>query len=81
MVLSATRRSIRRQSSRHHVVAEQLSFAREKVKRLGLEDLVTLELKDYMLAEGRYDKIASIGMYEHIGLKNIPAYMAKVAPS
>jgi cyclopropane-fatty-acyl-phospholipid synthase len=57
---------------------EQLAFAREKVKRLGLEDLVTLELKDYMLAEGKYDKIASIGMYEHIGLKNIPAYMAKV---
>jgi cyclopropane-fatty-acyl-phospholipid synthase len=56
---------------------EQLAFAREKVKRLGLEHLVTLELKDYMLAEGRYDKIASIGMYEHIGLKNIPAYMAK----
>jgi cyclopropane-fatty-acyl-phospholipid synthase len=57
---------------------EQLAFAREKVKRLGLEDLVTLELKDYMLADGKYDKIASIGMYEHIGLKNIPAYMAKV---
>ena len=57
---------------------EQLAFAREKVKRLGLEHLVTLELKDYMLAEGRYDKIASIGMYEHIGLKNIPAYMNKV---
>ncbi|MGE5266155.1 MAG: class I SAM-dependent methyltransferase [Deltaproteobacteria bacterium] len=57
---------------------EQLAFAREKVQRLGLEHLVTLELKDYMLAEGRYDKIASIGMYEHIGLKNIPAYMSKV---
>jgi cyclopropane-fatty-acyl-phospholipid synthase len=57
---------------------EQLAFAREKVKRLGLEHLVTLELKDYMLAEGKYDKIASIGMYEHIGLKNIPAYMSKV---
>lgn len=57
---------------------EQLAFAREKVKRLGLENLVTLELKDYMLAEGKYDKIASIGMYEHIGLKNIPAYMNKV---
>ncbi|MCU0733762.1 MAG: cyclopropane-fatty-acyl-phospholipid synthase family protein [Hyphomonas sp.] len=28
--------------------------------------------------EQLYDKIASIGMYEHIGLKNIPAYMAKV---
>ncbi len=56
----------------------QLEFARDKVRRLGLEDQVTLELCDYMEAGGRYDKIASIGMYEHIGLKNIPDYMRKV---
>ena len=57
---------------------EQLAFAREKVKRLGLEGQVTFELTDYSQVGGRYDKIASIGMYEHIGLKNIPAYMSKV---
>jgi cyclopropane-fatty-acyl-phospholipid synthase len=57
---------------------EQLAFAREKVKRLGLEDRVTFELIDYSNVTGSYDKIASIGMYEHIGLKNIPAYMDKV---
>ncbi|MCB1483715.1 MAG: class I SAM-dependent methyltransferase [Hyphomicrobiaceae bacterium] len=57
---------------------EQLAFAREKVKRLGLEDRVTFELIDYSNVTGSYDKIASIGMYEHIGLKNIPNYMSKV---
>ncbi len=57
---------------------EQLAYAREKVKRLGLEGQVTLELKDYASVQGTYDKIASIGMYEHIGLANIPRYMAKV---
>jgi cyclopropane-fatty-acyl-phospholipid synthase len=57
---------------------EQLSFAREKVKRMGLQDYVTLELCDYANVTGTYDKIASIGMYEHIGLKNIPFYMNKV---
>ena len=57
---------------------EQLSFARAKVKRLGLEKQVTFELIDYSNVTGTYDKIASIGMYEHIGLKNIPAYMNKV---
>jgi cyclopropane-fatty-acyl-phospholipid synthase len=57
---------------------EQLDFAREKVKRLGLEKQVTFELIDYSNVTGTYDKIASIGMYEHIGLKNIPAYMDKV---
>ena len=57
---------------------EQLAFAREKVARLGLQDRITLELTDYAHVGGSFDKIASIGMYEHIGLKNIPAYMAKV---
>jgi cyclopropane-fatty-acyl-phospholipid synthase len=48
------------------------------VRRLGLEDQVTLELKDYAQVSGTFDKIASIGMYEHIGLANIPGYMSKV---
>ena len=56
----------------------QLEFAREKVKRMGLEGQVTFDLVDYQNHTGRYDKIASIGMYEHIGLKNIPGYMQKV---
>ncbi len=57
---------------------EQLAFAKDKIKRLGLEDKVTVELKDYSMMTGSFDKIASIGMYEHIGLKNIPGYMSKM---
>lgn len=57
---------------------EQLDFAKEKVTRLGLADSITFDLTDYASVTGRYDKIASIGMYEHIGLKNIPAYMRKI---
>lgn len=57
---------------------EQLALAQAKIDRLRLGDLVTFELVDYMKLSGTYDKIASIGMYEHIGLQNIPAYMAKV---
>jgi len=56
----------------------QLVYARAKVKELGLEKRVTIELKDYSAMSGAFDKIASIGMYEHIGLKNIPAYMRKM---
>jgi len=56
----------------------QLAYAREKVKRLGLEGHVMVELKDYSTLIGEFDKIASIGMYEHIGLKNIPGYMQKM---
>jgi cyclopropane-fatty-acyl-phospholipid synthase len=57
---------------------EQLAFARAKVARLGLAGQITFELVDYANVEGRFDKIASIGMYEHIGLKNISSYMRKV---
>lgn len=57
---------------------EQLAFAQEKVKRLGLENQVTFEFIDYINLEGQFDKIASIGMYEAIGLENIEAYMRKV---
>jgi cyclopropane-fatty-acyl-phospholipid synthase len=57
---------------------EQLSFARDKAQKLGIADKVTFELSDYTNVTGTYDKIASIGMYEHIGLQNIPTYMSKV---
>lgn len=57
---------------------EQLAFAEAKVKRLGLEDQVTFIFSDYIDVKGQFDKIASIGMYEAIGLENIPRYMRKV---
>lgn len=57
---------------------QQLEYARQKVRRLGLQDRVTLELRDYQHLEGEWDKIASIGMVEHVGIDNMPAYMQKV---
>jgi cyclopropane-fatty-acyl-phospholipid synthase len=57
---------------------EQFAYAREKVTRLGLEDKVTLELRDYTLVEGSFDKIASIGMFEHVGIANHPTYFQTV---
>ncbi len=57
---------------------EQFAFAKEKVSRLGLEDKVTIELRDYSLIEGDFDKIASIGMFEHVGLANYPAYFKTI---
>ncbi len=57
---------------------KQYQFVREKIKRMGLEDLVSVELKDYIDVMGTYDKIASIGMFEHIGIANFPTYFRKV---
>lgn len=56
----------------------QLKYTREKARRLGLEDQVTVELCDYADLKGEFDKIASIGMYEHVGIDNLPAYMKTV---
>jgi cyclopropane-fatty-acyl-phospholipid synthase len=56
----------------------QLALARERIAQAGLGDKVSVELKDYAELDGTYDKIASIGMYEHIGLANIPSYLTKV---
>jgi len=56
----------------------QHDFAQEKIKRLGLADRVMVELRDYRSLTGRYDKIASIGMYEHVGIANYPTYFAKI---
>ena len=44
------------------------------MKRLGLEGQVTVELGSYENVAGQYDKIASIGMYEHVGIANYPRY-------
>lgn len=56
----------------------QLDFARAKIERLRLQGQVTVELKDYRRLEGQFDKIASIGMFEHVGIDNHEAYFRKL---
>ena len=59
---------------------QQVAYAQEKIKRLGLEDRVKIELKDYSTVEGEgvYDKVAAIGIQEHIGWDNYPRYYETV---
>jgi cyclopropane-fatty-acyl-phospholipid synthase len=59
---------------------QQIALARDKVDRLGLADRVSLELIDYSLlaGEARFDKICSIGMFEHIGAANFETYFQTV---
>jgi len=58
----------------------QFEYASEEVKRQGLEDKVTIEMRNYrdLLLEPAYDKVSSIGMFEHVGLKNLPGYFSIV---
>jgi len=57
---------------------KQLSVARQRIAEAGLEDRVIVELKDYrdLGADSAYDKVASIGMFEHVGLKKLPLYFS-----
>jgi len=57
---------------------EQAKLAREKVARLGLQDRVEVLVKDFTQMEGEFDKISSIGMFEHVGIRNHPAYFRSV---
>jgi cyclopropane-fatty-acyl-phospholipid synthase len=58
----------------------QLQVARRRIAEAGLDDRVTVELKDYRDLEGSeiYDKVSSVGMFEHVGLKNLPTYFGTV---
>jgi cyclopropane-fatty-acyl-phospholipid synthase len=64
----------------HGVTLSQTQFdhVQEKIARLGLRDRVHVELKDYRELDGTYDKIASIGMFEHVGIANLEAYFGKL---
>ncbi len=57
---------------------QQFDFTKEKIRRLGLEERVSVELRDFATIEGSYDKISSIGMFEHIGIANMPRYFSKI---
>lgn len=58
----------------------QYELARERVRQAGLEDRVEIRLQDYrdIPEEAGYDRISSIGMFEHVGLKNLRAYFEKI---
>jgi len=57
---------------------EQYELARERVKRAGVEDRVTVLLEDYRDLGGRYDKLVSIEMIEAVGAEYLDSYFTKV---
>jgi cyclopropane-fatty-acyl-phospholipid synthase len=56
----------------------QHALAQERIAAAGLSDRCRVSLRDYRDQEGdgTFDKIASIGMFEHVGLRNLPVYFA-----
>lgn len=58
----------------------QFDLAREHIHRAGLENRCRVLLCDYrdLNEAAAYDKIASVGMFEHVGLKNLPVYFGAI---
>ncbi len=59
---------------------EQQTLANDRIKQAGLEHRITIDLCDYRNLPDNitYDRIVSVGMFEHLGVKNFPQYFGKV---
>ena len=58
---------------------EQLKVARTRAEQAGLADRVQFHLRDYREEAATYDRIVSVGMFEHVGLPHYPTFFAKVS--
>ncbi|MDH3476664.1 MAG: cyclopropane-fatty-acyl-phospholipid synthase family protein [Rhodospirillales bacterium] len=57
---------------------EQHKLSREKAQRAGLDRRVRFHLRDYREETAEYDRIVSVGMFEHVGKKHYDEFFAKV---
>jgi cyclopropane-fatty-acyl-phospholipid synthase len=75
LVLHAANRGVEAQGIT--LSREQATTAQRRIHVAGLNGGCTAELRDYReldCAKARFDKIASVGMFEHVGLKNLARY-------
>ena len=58
----------------------QYEYVKEQINKRGLQGRCEVRLMDYRDVPGteQYDKIASVGMFEHVGKKNLPQYFGKI---
>jgi cyclopropane-fatty-acyl-phospholipid synthase len=56
---------------------EQHALSTQRVKDAGLEERVRFNLQDYREVEGTFDRLVSVGMFEHVGKKNYAEFFAK----
>jgi cyclopropane-fatty-acyl-phospholipid synthase len=56
----------------------QAALAKELVAQAGLNDRIEIRLQDYRDVNGTFDRITSVGMFEHVGILNLPSYFIKI---
>lgn len=52
----------------------QVELANERIRAAGLQDRCRVEYQDYREVTGTFDKLVSVGMFEHVGGKMLPVY-------
>ena len=58
--------------------SEQHKASNERARAEGLGERARFELRDYRQEQGRYDRIVSVGMFEHVGARHYRAFFRKV---
>ena len=56
----------------------QARHARAQVERAGVGHLVEIRLEDYRDVRGKFDRITSVGMFEHVGVRHLPEYFGRI---
>lgn len=56
----------------------QYELAKERIARAGLGDRCEVRIEDYRDVAGKFDRISSVGMFEHVGLKNLRNYFSRI---
>jgi len=57
---------------------EQIAMAKDRAAKAGLSERCKFELIDYRALKGTFDRVVSVGMFEHVGVHYYPTYFAKV---
>ena len=57
---------------------EQFAMAQDRAAKAGLSERCKFELIDYRALKGTFDRVVSVGMFEHVGVHYYPTYFAKV---
>ena len=57
---------------------EQFELANARARKAGLDKRVRFELKDYRKVEDRFDRIVSVGMFEHVGVHHYGEFFGKI---
>ena len=57
---------------------EQQAYAQERARKFGIDGRVRFHLRDYREDQGVYDRVVSVGMFEHVGVKHYLEFFRKL---